>query len=307
MSDDAFTPEADARRSRAKTAAVVVGVALLFVALTVMFIQLLRPLAAPVETAAPPTAQATPNIITAESTAPALAPATPPPTPAPAPQGPRIAILLLELGPNPQTAQAAIAELPPAIGLAFSPYPDASRALAEAARAQGHEVWASVPMQPKSYPRVSPGPNTLLIANAAPENLRRLDWALARVGAPVGITAMMGSAFTESAPALQPVLGALAPRGLAFLDPRSSGRSVAPTQARAVGVRAASNDRFLDADGTIEANLAALEATAKRNGAAIGFARAQPASIAAIDAWADGLEAKGLQLVPPGSLATAEP
>lgn len=219
---------------------------------------------------------------------------------APIPDGPIVAVILTELGPNAAAAKAAIDRLPAAVSLAFSPYADASRDLAKAAKAGGHEVWLSVPMQPKSYPRVNPGQNVLLTGEAPAENVRRLNWALSRVEAPVGVTNMMGSAFTESAAAMRPVLDAVKAKRLFYVDARSSGRSVGETEARAIGLAAATNDRFLDEPETpanIRSNLDALVATAKRRGYAVGYARPVSTTIAEIERWSAELEAKGVTLV----------
>ena len=290
--------------------------ALLFAGAAAMFAQLLRPLVEPAEAAKAPAPVATVQsaasasastepaepIIEAAAPTPPVAPAPPPPY-APDFKGPRIAIILTDVGDNPAQARAAIAALPPNIGLAFTPYPDVL-ALTKFARADGHEVWAGVPMQPKSWPRVSPGKNTLLVTASAADNVRGLDWALARVGgSAAGITGIMGSAFTESEAALRPVLDEAARRGLAYIDARASARSVGPVTARAAGVRAAVNDRFLDESGTIAGNLAALEQLARREGQAIGYARPLPTTVAALQAWAATLEGKGMLLVPPSSLA----
>jgi len=289
--------------------------ALLFAGATALFTQLLRPLAAPevataieaparIEPVAPP-APAAPAPLAAPTAVTAAAAPAPAPVPAPAPafDGPRIAIVLTDVGDNPAQARAAIEALPPEVGLAFTPYPDVL-SLARAARADGHEIWAGVPMQPKSWPRVSPGNNTLLVSEAAAENVRRLDWTLARVGGlAVGITGIMGSAFTENAAALRPVFDEAGRRNLTYLDARASGRSVGVETARAVGIRAARNDRFLDESGSIAANLAALEQQAKREGKAIGYARPLPGTVAALQAWAATLEEKGIRLAPPSTLA----
>ncbi len=290
----------------------------LFVGLALLFVKLLQPLAAsgasavaappsaPVEPALP-VAAASPDPEPAAATPVAVEPATASPPAAPAPfapdfKGPRIAIVLTDVGDDPAQARAAIATLPPEIGLAFTPYPDVG-ALVRAAKAEGHEVLAGLPMQPKAWPRVSPGRNTLLVGAAPEENLRRLDWALARVGGATGVTGIMGSAFTESEAALGPVLDAVGARGLAYLDARASARSVGVATAREAGVRAAANDRFLDESGSIASHLEALEAQAKREGAAIGYARPLPATIAALQAWTATLDGKGMRLVPPSSLA----
>ena len=287
----------------------------LFAAAALLFVQLLQPLAAPAveaKVAAPiavarvePPAPAAPVAVEAPPAAvAAIEVAVPPPPPPYAPEfkGPRVAIVLTDVGDNPAQARAAIGTLPANVGLAFTPYPDVA-ALTRAARADGHEIWAGLPMQPKSWPRVSPGKNTLLVGATPADNLRRLDWALARVGGAAGVTGIMGSAFTENEAALRPVLGEVGKRGLAYLDARASGRSVGLAAARAAGVRAATNDRFLDESGSIAGNLAALEQQAKIQGSAIGYARPLPTTVTALQAWAATLEAKGILLVPPSSLA----
>jgi hypothetical protein len=219
---------------------------------------------------------------------------------APLPEGPVVAIMLTELGPNAGAARSAIETLPPAVSLAFSPYADASPVLSREAGRRGHEVWLSVPMQPKSYPRVSPGANALLTSESAAENVRRLSWALGRVEGAIGVTNMMGSSFTESREAMRPVLRAVKDRGLVYVDARSSGRSVGEAEARALGVPAATNARFLDEPETAEnirANLRALVLTAKRQGSAIGYARAVPATIDELARWSKALSDEGVTLV----------
>ena len=271
-----------------------------------------NPAAETAGTALPPAEQPSPGRVTDTPAAPTPAAATPasevdrasvaaPSVDAtPIPAGPLVAIVLTELGPNVGSARAAIDSLPPAVSLAFSPYADAARGLAADARKRGHEVWLSVPMQPKSYPRVSPGKNVLLIGESGSENVRRLEWALSRVDQPVGITNMMGSAFTESSAALKPVLAAARSRGLHYVDARSSGKSVGERDAKAAGVAAAMNDRFLDEPATaanIRRNLDDLVATAKRRGHAIGYGRAVPETIREVEAWSAALDGRGVTLV----------
>lgn len=289
---------------------------LLFAATAVLAARLLEPLASPQATivqpvtptpAAPPAAPRTAAVNPPEPPpAPAKAEPAPAPVVEPTPfrpdfKGPRVAVVLTEVGDNPTQARAAIEVLPPEIGLAFTPYPNIV-SLAATARTDGHEVWVGLPMQPKSWPRVSPGKNTLLVGAPPAENLRRLDWALARVGGAVGVTGIMGSAFTESAAAMRPLFVELKNRNLAYLDGRASGRSIGVPTAKAAGVRAAANDRFLDESGRLTDNLAALERQAKLQGQAVGYARPLPATVAALKDWATTLEGKGILLVPPSTL-----
>lgn len=315
--------EASVARRRSLRIGLALCLAVLFVGLATLFVKLLQPLAVrplgaelldgtplTAEAEAAPVAASTLKGAATPQPVEAGRPALPEPAPfAPGFKGPRIAILLTELGPNEAAARRAMELLPPEVSFSFSPYPRASYRLSREARAKGHEVWASVPMQPQAFPRVSPGRNTLLIGNSPDENLRRLDWVLARVAQPVGVTNMMGSAFTENAAALRPVMAELKARNLVYVDARSSGRSIGTREAKAAGVRAAANDRFLDEKvdaAAIDGHLAALEAYARRHGQAIGFARATSTTLERLDAWADGLQAKGMLLVPASTLTTRE-
>ncbi|MEM8825509.1 MAG: divergent polysaccharide deacetylase family protein [Pseudomonadota bacterium] len=227
----------------------------------------------------------------------------------PAPEladGPHLAIILTELGPDAATSRRAIAELPAAISFTFSPYAGVSPDLAKTAKADGHEVFVSVPMQPQRYPRISPGPDTLLVDASSADNLARLDKALAGFPPLDGITGMMGSAFTQDRAALGPVMAALADRDLVYIDARASARSVAEAVARGADVPSRSNDRFIDEPATranIETNLAALIRTAKRRGHAIGYARPVPATIDALSDFEARAAAEGVTLIGAARLA----
>ena len=277
-----------------------------FAATAVLFAVLLRPYAGDkVDTeiaaeVAPQSSVQLPEIASAADPMAAPLPTKTPPVPV---NGPSLAILITGLGTDPANSRDAIAKLPPEIGLAFSPYPAASAALAAEARSSGHEVWVAVPMQPKAWPRVSPGDNTLLVGATAAENRQRLAWALGRVGNVTGITSIMGSAFTESAAALDPVMADLRRRKLMLLDSRSSPRSIAMARAQVAGVPTLLNDRFLDENGDLPARLAALEQSARDSGSAVGLASPKTETIAALAVWAKSLDAKGLRLVAPGTLA----
>lgn len=280
-------------------------IAVAFVAASALFAMLLRPLAdqrtrpdegVAIQDAigtdgarATPTA---PGMLAADQTVP--------------PNGPAIAILITEVGADQALGETAIEKLPAPFGIAFLPGQQATRALARKARLDGHEVWVGLPMQPKSWPQVSPGPNTLLVADTAAANAKRLEWALSQVDHPSGAYTMMGSAFTANAQAMAPVAEAMVRHGLVLLDARSIGSTVAASTVAEAGGRALTNDLFIDMDPRPEAINAALDRLvkhAKSHGKAIGIARALPTTIAVLPAWAESLEAKGITLVAPARLA----
>ncbi len=218
---------------------------------------------------------------------------------------PKVAIMVADLGPVPTLARAAIAALPPEIGMGFSPYGTDLAALTAAARAGGHEVWVGIPMQPKRYPAIDPGKNTLLVGADSAENIRRFGWALAQIpGSKTGVYNFMGSAFTASDAALGPILKVATSQGLMFVDARSGMDTVGPKVAAAVGMRAALSRGFLDdTPDQLSSRLAELVAASKRDGQAVGMIEAKPASVSAIQQWSGTLPGQGVKLVSVAQLA----
>jgi hypothetical protein len=104
-----------------------------------------------------------------------------------------------------------------------------------------------------------------------------------------------------------------AKRGLFFVEAGSSPDSLAPTAAGTMGAPFARADRTIDkapSREAIDAELVALEATAKKRGVAIGVAGALPNTVDRVAVWIASLDAKGIALVPVSALAgvvAAEP
>jgi len=223
------------------------------------------------------------------------------PMPALKPGRPRIAVFVGGLGIGVQATNDAIGKLPPDVTLAFAPYGTEVERQVGRARETGHEVLLQVPMEPFDYPDNDPGPQTLLAAGSAEQNLDRLHWLMSRFQGYFGITNFMGGKFTASDAALTPLMRELAGRGLVFIDDASSMRSVASANAATQGLPAARADIVIDAQPRgqdIDAALTRLEALAKAQGSAIGVATALPASVDRIARWAKTLEQRGIDLVP---------
>src|SRR6266852_4735103 len=111
---------------------------------------------------------------------------------------PRLAIVVFGLGLSTAPTETSINELPGAVTLAFEPYARQLPEWIERARAAGHEILLTVPMEPADYPRQDPGPYTLLTSLDAKKNQRRLDWVLSRATGYVGVANIMGARFTGS-------------------------------------------------------------------------------------------------------------
>src|SRR6185437_694793 len=204
-------------------------------------------------------------------------------------------------GSRPSARYAQPRELPPGVTFALEPYGADLEKLAERARANKHELLLQVPMEPYDYPDNDPGPQTLLTSLTSEQNIDRLHWLMSRFQGYVGLMSYMGARFTAAEQSLAPVLREAAKRGLIYVDDGSSSRSIASQLAGTQNLPFARADIVLDAVPTpaeIDHALARLEMKARDGGTAVGFATAQPATIARIAEWAKKAEARGLILVP---------
>jgi len=217
------------------------------------------------------------------------------------PNGPRIAIVIGGLGIGAAATSDALGKLPGAVTLALAPYGGNLAQVAARARNDGHELLLQVPMEPFDYPDNDPGPQTLLTTLTGGQNVDRLQWLMSRMRGYVGITSYMGAKFTTSEQSLAPVLRETSKRGLIYVEDGSSPRSVASQVAGSHSLPFAKTDVVIDATPTaaeIERALARLEMLARDNGSAVGFANAQPGTIARIADWAKAVETRGFVLVP---------
>lgn len=219
--------------------------------------------------------------------------------------GPRIAIVLDDLGPSRTAAARAIA-LDPAITLAFLPYAEDVASQAARARAAGHEVLLHMPMEPIAGPNNNPGPNALLIALDQGEIVRRFRWAMDRVPGAVGFNNHMGSLVTADRHIMALIMAEAKARGLMFLDSRTSPKTVAIAAADRQGLPRAARDVFLDNEMIAEkiaAQLAETERVARRRGGAIAIGHPHTVTLEVLERWIPDARARGFILAPISAMA----
>ncbi len=223
---------------------------------------------------------------------------------------PRVALVIVDLGKSQAATNAAIQNLGGGITLAFTPYADGLAQWLALARAAGHEVLLSLPMEPTDFPNTDPGPQTLLTTLTSRQNLERLNWTLERAQGYVGIVNAQGSRFTASTDAMRPVIDRLFARGLLFVDARATQASVATRVADDVGVPRAYADRLIDQEASrpaIDRALADLERLARQNGAALGIAQTYPVTFERLINWLPQLDARGIALAPVSAIVNRQP
>lgn len=229
---------------------------------------------------------------------------------APPPDGkPRIAIILSGVGQSEADSLDLIAKLPGPVTLAISPYTRATETILDAARAKGHELWMSLPMEPERAVDDA-GPRALLRSASLEENRRNLEWTLSRFDGYAGVTGaadngMRGERFAAQTSSFNLVLDELARRGLMYIDPRPGPiRSNPPTPPPSFPISPV--DTVLDDAPTraeIQARIAAAERHARLTGSALVLAGPpRPVTIEFIIGWARSMEERGLVLVPASAL-----
>ncbi|WP_051013866.1 divergent polysaccharide deacetylase family protein [Pararhodospirillum photometricum] len=215
---------------------------------------------------------------------------------------PRIALIVTGLGMRTSATQAAIAQMPPDVTLAFSPYASNLPMWMGRARQMGHETLLEVPTEPVGFPTMDPGALGLITAVSELENRKRLESALASAGGYVGVLATHAGRYTDTPTALRPLLESLKARGLLYVH-RGAPRAVNANADVAPPVNIATtvldNPAFQRA---IDERLAGLEDTARAQGFAIGTLSASPLALYRATRWLAGLDARGFALAPVSAL-----
>ena len=224
----------------------------------------------------------------------------------PAERRPRVAVLVAGVGMNVAESEEAAARLPAPVSFAISPYAARIDLLLDHARRAGHEMLASLPLEPAGFPLNDPGHHALLTGAPVAQNAQRLEWVLTRFNGFVGATGalgeMRGERFAASSAQMDPLLDSLAERGLLYVDPRPNARLLNGARPRPHPVAYRGVDILLDAEPgaeAMDAALARLERLAVSRGGAIGLLAApSPLAVDRLGVWAVALPGHGVALAP---------
>lgn len=215
-------------------------------------------------------------------------------------RGTRIAIVVGGLGLSQTGTQRALDTLPEDITLAFAASGNSLFRWMPIARRGGHEILLQLPLEPFDYPTNDPGRLTLVSADSAADNLKRLHEAMGRMTNYTGVMNYLGGKFLADPDALEPVMKDIMGRGLLFLDDGSSAQSQSATYAKAFAGPHAFADVVLDQEvskAAVLKKLDDLERIALRKGSAIGVASAFDESVDAVTQWAREAQGRGIEIV----------
>jgi len=219
-------------------------------------------------------------------------------TSTPATGGPRIAIVIDDLGRD-ETEIEEIERFDVPITYSVLPYEEETGAVVAELTARGEEMLCHLPMEPEGVG--DPGPGALLESMSEEELVDATDRALAAVPGAVGVNNHMGSVLSSDPRAMRPVLARLAKKHLFFLDSRTSAKSVGYRLAIELGVPAAERQVFLDdveEPAAIRAQFARLLGLARKKGAAIAIGHPHPNTLAVLAEEIPKAVAAGFEIVP---------
>jgi hypothetical protein len=213
--------------------------------------------------------------------------------------GPRLAIILDDLGYERAPAEALLS-LPFPLTVSVLPNHSYSAEIAEEAHRRGDEVLLHLPME-SSGDGAQPEAGELRVGMTPEEVDRRIGEMLESVPHVAGVNNHQGSRATADPALMNAVMAALRRRGLFFIDSRTTAQTVAYDAAQRDGVRATfRNAQFLDDTPTREAVLAQLslaERQASRLGWAVTIGHPHPGTLAALEEALPQLQARGVHLV----------
>lgn len=197
--------------------------------------------------------------------------------------GPRLAIIIDDIGNTKTVAEQIIAlDLP----LTFSILPHTPHAnhLASMATARGHNLLLHLPMEPND-PKWPAVPGSLLLTMSKEEIQDTIADDLDTPYRAIGINNHMGSKFTEDPVSMRIVLNTIKARNLFFIDSQTAINSVGYSLAKDLGVKTAKRDIFLDntqEPTQILAQIGKAIALARKRGSAIAIGHPYPATLEAL-------------------------
>ncbi len=198
----------------------------------------------------------------------------PVPEPVPIKALPEISIIIDDIGYDRELCEKLI-KLDTSLTFSILPRSPFQTSLSRLAVDRGSEIMLHLPMEPKEYPRVNPGPGALLTRMSPDELVGQLELNLEDLPYIKGVNNHMGSKMTASSTQMNQVFSVLKKRGLYFIDSKTDPDSTGRSSARLFQVPFGERDVFLDHVQTkefVRNQINLLIRIAEKHGSAIGIA-----------------------------------
>lgn len=202
-------------------------------------------------------------------------------------ESPKLVLVIDDLGASASAVKRLLA-LDYPLTFAFWPHGAHTRSGALAAYAKGQEILVHQPMEPLGYPKVAPGPNTLLVGMKPGEIREILKKSIAAVPHAAGLNNHMGSRFTQNAAGVDVVIEELREQGLFLLDSLTHGCSVFAGEGKRLGLKNYRRNVFLDVTpkrSEVLKELRRAERIALLTGQAVAIGHPLPATLEALEDW----------------------
>ncbi len=209
-----------------------------------------------------------------------------------------IVLILDDVGFDHQPLATAMA-IDPNVNFAVLPNGKRSTEFAATLHGRGFELLCHLPMEPEGFPRISPGDGAVLTTMSDAEIAQTTRANIEAIRFARGVNNHMGSRATADRRVMTDVLGAL-PKGMYFIDSKTTGSSVAGSLARSMRVKTASRNVFLDDvqdAAAIRRQLDELTQTAASHGMAVGIGHMYPSTVQVLTEEAPRLRANGFRFV----------
>lgn len=187
---------------------------------------------------------------------------------------PLVAIIIDDIGYDLQAANQLL-KLDAPLTFSVLPYGPHSKEIAAKARSSGHEIMLHLPMEPKEFPAVNPGPGALLNQMSADDFIGQLKSDIDQIPGLKGVNNHMGSAISTSPDRMRQIFSIIKKRGLYYIDSRTTAETVARPSAQLLQIPFTERDIFIDHIETrtfIRKQIHELIKRARRQGYAVGIA-----------------------------------
>ncbi|MCB1971748.1 MAG: divergent polysaccharide deacetylase family protein [Geminicoccaceae bacterium] len=214
--------------------------------------------------------------------------------------GPRIAIMVIDLGLDKQVSSQSVA-LPPALSFGVSPYVSTTADWQRFMRWNGHETLTMMPVETSNPNEKDEGALALTVDGSDADRIDEAQQVMSRGLGYIGLTGAANS-FAVEPEAFAAVAGDLAGRGLGFVE---IGGTFLQQIAAEQGLPYTAMTMALDSDLTpalIDRQLRDLERLALASGVGTAYTRPVPVVLDRIWNWSQGLSEKGITLVPVSEL-----